>query len=185
MWYTYFMKKCSKCQTFLSYESFSKGSNGGYASYCKQCSHEYYKNRYERKLKKMRVTSTHKQCRICEELKPHSEFASRDGKGRKTETYCKECRKFYGHERALRKHGILIDDYIDMMKSQNGVCAICNKKEENGKRLAVDHDHSCCAGPSSCGQCIRGLICFKCNTALGMINDNVEILKSMIWYLQK
>lgn len=179
------MKKCSKCQTYLSHNNFSRGSNGGYASYCKACAHEYYKQRYTKKLKKMRITSTHKQCRVCEELKPHNQFASKDGTSRKTETYCKQCRSFYGHERVLKKYGMIIDDYIDLMKKQNGVCAICKREDESGKRLSVDHDHSCCSRAGSCGKCIRGLLCSRCNKTLGMVEDNIDYLNSMIEYLNQ
>jgi hypothetical protein len=84
----------------------------------------------------------------------------------------------------LKKYGMIIDDYIDLMKKQNGVCAICKREDESGKRLSVDHDHSCCAGVSSCGKCIRGLLCSRCNRTLGMVEDNVDYLNSMIEYLK-
>jgi hypothetical protein len=43
--------------------------------------------------------------------------------------------------------------------------------------LAVDHCHTT-------GK-IRGLLCSKCNPALGAFNDNIEILNSAIKYLKE
>jgi len=48
--------------------------------------------------------------------------------------------------------------------------------ETKGRMLSVDHDHVT-------GK-LRGLLCSKCNTSLGMINDNIQILKNMIVYLE-
>ena len=80
--------------------------------------------------------------------------------------------------------GITLDQYKEMLKEQNGVCAICGKKETeidnrtNKKRnLAVDHDHK--------SEKIRGLLCGKCNKMLGLVNDNINILLSAINYLNK
>jgi hypothetical protein len=63
---------------------------------------------------------------------------------------------------------------------------ICKQKDTSfRKRLSVDHDHACCSGEGSCGKCIRGLLCHKCNLALGAINDDINILQKMIDYLKK
>lgn len=83
-----------------------------------------------------------------------------------------------------------LDWYTAQLAKQNGVCEICKHPElrttpKGGiKSLAVDHDHRCCAGSRSCGQCVRGLICEKCNHAIGEVEDNIEILESAILYLK-
>lgn len=74
-----------------------------------------------------------------------------------------------------RSYGITLDDYESLSKHQNDKCAICNK-EEVGKRLAVDHCHAT-------GK-IRGLLCQKCNRALGMFQDDTKIIKNAINYLK-
>lgn len=59
-------------------------------------------------------------------------------------------------------------------------CQICGSKE----RLHVDHDHSCCSNSGeSCGKCVRGALCSNCNTAIGLLGDDVGLLSSAIIYL--
>lgn len=89
--------------------------------------------------------------------------------GRKTdEEYRDDLRR--GH--LLRRYNMTVEDYDLMLIVQGGVCAICRKTEtalaRGGKvrSLSVDHDHSCCPGEGSCGECIRGLLCFNCNKAV-------------------
>lgn len=65
----------------------------------------------------------------------------------------------------LKNFGITIEDYNAMHDKQNGLCAICKQPEtrlnKSGTlhRLAVDHCHKT-------GK-VRGLLCFKCNAAIG------------------
>lgn len=78
------------------------------------------------------------------------------------------------------------DWYAEQLDKQKHCCAVCNKpkEENNGFELSVDHDHKCCPDRNSCGKCVRGLLCNRCNRALGLLGDSVEILKKMIAYLQ-
>jgi len=80
-----------------------------------------------------------------------------------------------------RKYGITLADYDTLLNKQGGVCAICGKAEthiyKSGqiKGLAVDHDHK--AGK------VRGLLCFNCNTGIGLFRDDPKIIQSAITYL--
>ncbi len=69
--------------------------------------------------------------------------------------------------RIMRLYGITIEEYDAMVKSQGGVCKIC-KRPFSGKprNLCVDHDHD--TGRN------RGLLCFKCNTAIGQYEIHKE-----------
>jgi hypothetical protein len=75
----------------------------------------------------------------------------------------------------LKRFNITAEQYDAMLTAQGGVCALCQKPErashQSGKLklLAVDHDRACCPGDRSCGQCIRGLLCFSCNVTLGKL----------------
>jgi hypothetical protein len=48
----------------------------------------------------------------------------------------------------------------------------------------VDHDHACCPGTRSCGKCIRGMLCNRCNTGLGMFLDDPNRLRHAASYLE-
>jgi hypothetical protein len=76
-----------------------------------------------------------------------------------------------------RKYGIGIDQYNILLEIQNNTCYICGKSEVLNKSLAVDHNHET-------GK-VRGLLCYRCNTALGFVEEKVEILQNMINYLNK
>lgn len=62
--------------------------------------------------------------------------------------------------------GITNHDYKVMLAAQDGTCAICDRSCKTGRRLSVDHDHACCPGRKSCGDCVRGLLCYTCNAYL-------------------
>jgi len=76
----------------------------------------------------------------------------------------------------LSKFGISIEEYQDIYDKQNGSCAICNNVCVTGRRLAVDHDHTT--------NKVRGLLCGKCNMAIGLMRDDIYLLKKSIIYLQ-
>lgn len=74
-------------------------------------------------------------------------------------------------------YGLSLNEYNELFKKQNGNCAICGKNQSVFKyKLAVDHCHKT--------NKIRGLLCGKCNTALGSLEDDIIILQKAINYLK-
>ena len=80
------------------------------------------------------------------------------------------------------KYGLTIEEYDEMFKRQNGLCAVCGKPEtfchQDTKvptRLSVDHSHDT-------GK-VRGLLCRKCNQLIGFADDNTNILLNAMTYL--
>lgn len=71
-----------------------------------------------------------------------------------------------------------------MLEAQGGGCAICGTPP-NGRRLSVDHDHSCCPGVKTCGKCVGGLLCNRCNVGIGNLQDSPEILERALAYLRR
>lgn len=147
-----------------------------------------------------------KVCRVCEEEKPEEEFynvkANRDGLCGSCKACCIEWGKSHylknrekilsklrekcktdQHRRRVKSYavqknfGININDFDEMMKKQNGLCAICGMKEPIlGRSLAIDHCHE--SGK------VRGLLCSKCNRGLGLLQDSEYVLQNAISYLR-
>jgi hypothetical protein len=75
-----------------------------------------------------------------------------------------------------RAYGISLEEYKNLLKKQDGVCAICEKNCSSGRMLCVDHDHKT--------NTVRGLLCVNCNRAIGNLKDNINLLTRMIKYLK-
>jgi len=89
---------------------------------------------------------------------------------------------YYADYDLRRDFGISLAQYNEMLKSQGGVCAICEQTERttrNGKfkRLAVDHDHVT-------GK-IRGLLCAHCNHAIGKLGDDPALIRKAAEYVER
>lgn len=81
------------------------------------------------------------------------------------------------------KYNITHDQYQEMLRLQNGVCAICKNGNihrtrwgVDSVRLVVDHCHT--------SKKVRGLLCHACNAGLGYFRENSNILKAAIGYLE-
>lgn len=129
-------------------------------------------------------------CIKCGLKKPIGEFRKDFRIKRGYSRTCKKCWATYNREHYLRvgksgsgkyqtfRASITHEEYLDILDAQDGVCAICGKKEISTRkgRLCIDHDHQ--SGK------IRGLLCMKCNAGLGMFNDNESLLFDAITYLR-
>lgn len=73
-------------------------------------------------------------------------------------------------------YGITLKQYNEMFEVQNGCCAICGKHQNEFKKaLYVDHNHKT--------GMIRGLLCGKCNTTLGYIEKDIDLIQKIKNYL--
>lgn len=170
------MKQCSKCKEVKDISLFAKSKTAKYGihSWCKQCmTDKVLEYRGGRVFELVRKNSTHKECRSCKEIK--IPLGSK-------KSYCSECTSLKNHKRNIKlKYGISLDQYEAILLDQDYKCKICREKDK--KRLSVDHDHNCCPGGYTCGKCIRGLLCHRCNIVLGQIKESNYILNSMLKYL--
>lgn len=204
-------RKCTRCGLSKPLEDFARSARGMYgrAAICKPC----VAARRIRKISQQPPRAARppqrrepidpaspKLCTKCRETKPHSMFSlSR----RATETCnavyrsrCKKCQatdalKWFrdnpgrtaanARKHHLRAYGMSERDYTDLLKSQGGGCAICgtssSDKRKNGKamRMPVDHDHI--TGLA------RGILCNRCNRAIGLLDDNPILLRKAMRYL--
>jgi len=85
----------------------------------------------------------------------------------------------------LKRYGITAADHALMLKEQKNKCKLCKvtfvgKNDKNYKKCLgeyVDHCHTT--------NKVRGLLCHKCNTGLGLFKDNIKNLQGAIIYLQE
>lgn len=146
-----------------------------------------------------------KKCGKCGETKSLIEFHYRGARKEKDGSYHRNyyspCKKCVSKQRQHRRHtnpdwrlheivrdlhGITGEQYKQMCKNQNNICAICGNSETaknhplcprgDKRRLAVDHDHET-------GK-IRALLCDGCNKGLGCFKDDIAVLESAIVYLK-
>ena len=80
--------------------------------------------------------------------------------------------------RSLRKYGLTLLDYDEMVKTQDGRCRICGTTDSGiaGEVWAVDHDHLT--------KRVRALLCSDCNAGLGLFDDDPERLRAAADYLE-
>ena len=75
-------------------------------------------------------------------------------------------------------YGLTPERLAELFVQQNGKCYLCDDVLDLTATFAVDHDHSCCPAKSrSCGACIRGLTCPKCNVAIGQFGDDPQRMR--------
>ena len=137
------------------------------------------------------------ECRYCGEAKPPEQFSHsplrcrscevvrvREWKKRnrlKTAAYAASPKGRIVEKRARLKrvYGLALEEHEEMKERQGNLCAICGEPESSPSgrsakvsELAIDHCHKTGA--------VRGLLCRKCNTALGNLEDH---LPAVIDYL--
>ena len=143
------------------------------------------------------MVTSEKFCPGCKTVKSTVDFQknkiAKDG----LQYHCKSCRKLHDSRPEKRKqdreryhnnkdnylnsyykriYGITLNQYKDLLHKQNNVCAICGDTCISGKHLAVELIVT--------GK-VRGLLCTKCNQGLGQFNDNINLLKQAILYLER
>ena len=77
----------------------------------------------------------------------------------------------------MASYGMTAEEYYQLFDKQEGLCLICLAPEKENRLLSVDHCHYT-------GK-IRGLLCKKCNTGIGMLQDDPELLKRALAYLDE
>lgn len=90
--------------------------------------------------------------------------------------------EIYGHlvSRHVGRHGLTPIQYVKMLVEQDFRCASCM---EIPVKFHIDHDHKCCP-KWSCGKCVRGLLCPRCNGAAGYY-DNDELMSKVAKYIER
>ncbi len=160
-------KPCSKCGEYKPFSEFDKKRTGriGYVSQCHQC-RNIWRRQHEKEnpeFVRRRTQKWKQRLKEDEDLRKRQNISSL-------------------HNHRQRKYNCSTEAYAALLETQKGVCAICGKPETARNRsgeirtLAVDHDHVT-------GE-IRGLLCFRCNTKLAVLEDQ-EFVDAANAYLAK
>jgi len=99
------------------------------------------------------------------------------------ESTCRKCKSAITTKNVIRRHGSTInmrhfryglasDEFDKLRLMYGGLCPLCRRKPGTD----VDHDHQ--------SRIIRGLLCRRCNQALGLLGDNLESILRVVDYLQ-
>lgn len=171
-------KYCKRCNTTKPISDFYPKM-----SKCKDCSKLYSKS-YQRRAAESNVVldaSRKRKCYVCDDTKYVGEFKKDRGRVGGYASICKECHNLREGARTCG-YEITVEQYKQMLVAQNGLCAICNKKEtvvdaktNKVRNLAVDHDHA--TGET------RGLLCCYCNTTLAGIESKIADISGFLKYL--
>lgn len=161
--------KCSKCKKAKPLDAFRASVRLRGCGQCRPCMQE---------LKKEARTRNPERVKEQERLLRKKVYLSRPGffleKNRAWRA--KNPEKVKAHN-LKKNYGLALENYRTMLREQNFGCAICGtKKNSNGKSLYVDHCHDT-------GK-VRGLLCRKCNTGIGLLGDNFNKIEKTLKYLK-
>lgn len=75
-----------------------------------------------------------------------------------------------------KKNRTTVAELAAMYADQNGRCAICEEPPDK-RGLVIDHNHTT-------GE-VRGFLCHRCNSALGLLGDDPKRVQSAVRYLDE
>lgn len=107
-------------------------------------------------------------CYHCKQWKPSAEFNDDASRSTGKTSSCRPCVS----QKATRSRYSLSRD--DHEKLERSTCPICDRE---GQPMHLDHNHNTGA--------VRGFLCSRCNTGLGLFCDNPRLLRSAVNYLEK
>lgn len=130
-----------------------------------------------------------KRCSTCKQEKETSNFNKNKSTKSGFHNQCRDCQKLWKPTpdalakarkktrewNRLKLTGFTPNDFEKKLAEQNNKCAICGTEDPGATNWHADHDHKT-------GQ-KRGILCQKCNTGLGLLQDDINILCSAIEYL--
>lgn len=179
-------KVCGQCKMLRPFADFNKSrrSPDGHQRMCRDCQAEYreatreHRAEYDKQYRKAhpevgrRASRKYRKAHLDKVRKQAREHAQKSRRERPQQHHARD------RKSALRKnYGLSMIEYQERLERQGGVCAICARAPNTGRRyLCVDHDHK--TGT------IRGLLCNKCNVVLGLVDDDSNVLREMISYVE-
>jgi len=184
--------------TVIAFDSIAKGGNAKWKCTCKcgnECTVLAYNLVEDNGTKSCgclnTVTQRQTHCQRGHEFTPENTIATLN---RRTCRTCKEAGdnkywvdnkealQLYRREWHLNSIGWTAELFEAALKEQSGKCAICPKvltfDNVCSSRACADHKHIEPPQP-------RGLLCSACNSAIGMLQDNPDLLRGAADYIEK
>jgi hypothetical protein len=119
------------------------------------------------------------ECRTAAALEDHRQRKTERRHGKTLDDPIARARWRLTHK--LKRYGLTRDGFDGLLEAQGHACAMCRRPFEDGQPIFIDHDHNCCGSEkSSCGRCVRGLLCLRCNTALGYIEKYSDLARAYL-----
>jgi hypothetical protein len=178
-------KSCRVCRDRKPLSEFNcrKVYADGLDTRCKSCELKYDRERIAKHPGI--ITTGTKICSFCKlekEVKEYSKrLRSKDGLRNRCKQCDKKAEKEYRDKNPdqryiniiRQKYNITKEEYLALLEKQQYQCAICGELD----KLVLDHCHTTLK--------VRGLLCSKCNSGLGMFLDNIHNLEKAIKYLNE
>jgi hypothetical protein len=164
---------------------------------------EYYRAHSKRPPRVAGADRQSKTCRKCGIEKSREDFTVRltGPRAGHLVAHCKACavarvkayvdrdasvyRRVSWPSKLKRLYGISVDDYHRMLADQGGRCAICGSDDPYSRGYKRIADAKFCVDHCHVTKRVRGLLCTRCNRAVGLIGDNAANAARMTLYLSK
>lgn len=170
------VKLCSTCQEVKPFAEFYLRPNGKPAwGQCKPCGKQRLRDRYraltpeQKEAEKQRLRK-HAQ-------RPESKALARYISKRWREKNPEKVRA----SRWKTRYGLTLEEYDALLDQYGRMCGICSSLDD----LVLDHDHGCCPAERTCGRCLRGVLCRRCNSGIGLLKDSVSLVEKAVAYLKQ
>lgn len=118
-------------------------------------------------------------CKICNNIRTlerYHKLSKEDKLKRRKVSYDNLGFDYFKSWRLNKHYKLTLDDFNLMIENQNGKCYLC-EQPISGKQIKVDHNHVT-------GQ-VRKLLCHNCNTSLGLMKENPDLLIKAAEYLKE
>lgn len=166
------MKRCKICK----YEG-DKDEPGWHGFICRKCdlkNHKEYQKKNKKSIsKKNKLYYQNNKDSIIEKTNNYYQ-ENRNMVKKRMKKYYDENQPEIRINRKLKKYNITLDEYQNLKTQNDGRCDICNEIPE---KACIDHCHKT--------EVVRGLLCNKCNSGIGFLQDDIELLENAVSYLKK
>ncbi|MFI5862908.1 endonuclease domain-containing protein [Streptomyces sp. NPDC051546] len=148
------------------------------SGYCATHYAQYRRTGIVERIWASRVVGDGKRCSACRIVKNVSEYTVNRNGFDGLHSTCRHCSRVAS---LSNKYGISKERVVGLFGDEQGECEVCGTVSD----LNIDHDHGCCPGERSCGECVRGVLCGRCNRAIGLLRDDPDRLESAARYLRR